>query len=122
MVSQDRSVYQERHARISSWPGNLISNKRPDTFAQTCLSSHAFPLQFDGGPYISDGTPITIQYSALEFDIRIRSKPFRDFAFGIAEWDQRGRQWPRKGHAASVSQFRIRAWIMLRARTSGNSP
>lgn len=35
---------------------------------------------------------ITIQYSALEFDIRIRSKPFRDFAFGIAQWDQRARQ------------------------------
>ena len=57
MVSQDRSVYQERHARISSWPGDRTSTKRPNTFAQTCLSSHTFTLQFDGGPYISDGPP-----------------------------------------------------------------
>jgi hypothetical protein len=39
-----------------SWPGDLISTKKPNTFAQTCLSSHAFPLQFDGGAYILEPT------------------------------------------------------------------
>jgi hypothetical protein len=29
---------KDRHARISSWPGELISTQRPNTFAQTCLS------------------------------------------------------------------------------------
>ena len=56
-----------------SWPGDRTSTKRPNTFAQTCLSSHTFTLQFDGGPYISDGTPVLDSVSseltlkALEF-------------------------------------------------------
>ena len=33
-----RRAYKDRHARISSWPGELISTQRPNTCAQTCLS------------------------------------------------------------------------------------
>jgi hypothetical protein len=31
----DRSAYKNGHARNSSWPGELISNQRPDTLTQT---------------------------------------------------------------------------------------
>ena len=44
MVSNDRSVYKEGHARNSSWPGELISTQRPHTFAQTCLLVRNFSL------------------------------------------------------------------------------
>jgi hypothetical protein len=37
MVFNDRSTYKDRHARNSSWPGEIISAQRPNTFAQTCL-------------------------------------------------------------------------------------
>ena len=53
----DRATYKDRHARISSWPGELVSIKRPNTFAQTCLldqtspcsraADHPLPLQTD---------------------------------------------------------------------------
>jgi hypothetical protein len=39
--------------RISSRPGEQISTQRPDTLTQT-LSLRTFPLQSDGGPYISE--------------------------------------------------------------------
>ena len=44
--------YKDRHARNSSWPGELLSTQRPNTFAQTYLLDQTFPLQSRGGPYI----------------------------------------------------------------------
>jgi hypothetical protein len=35
----DRPTLKDRHARNSSWPGEIISTQRPYTFAQTCLST-----------------------------------------------------------------------------------
>ena len=49
----NRPTYKDRHARNSPWPGELVSNQRPNAFAQTCLLAHAFSLQSRGGPYIS---------------------------------------------------------------------
>jgi hypothetical protein len=43
MVYNDRGVYKDRHARISSWPGETFSNQRPNTFAQTCLLDQPNP-------------------------------------------------------------------------------
>ena len=44
LVDNNRPVYKDRHARNSSWPGELISTQRPYTFAQTCLLSLSFFL------------------------------------------------------------------------------
>ena len=41
--------------RISSRPGEQTSTQRPDTLTQT-FSLRTFPLQSDGGPYISETT------------------------------------------------------------------
>jgi len=84
MVSQDRSVYQERHARNSSWPGDLTSNKRPNTFAQTCLSSLAFPLQFNGGPYILTRPYFNGDTASTLHDIRSATKSIASLLMGIA--------------------------------------
>jgi hypothetical protein len=43
MVFNDRPTLKDGHARISSWPGELVSNQRPYTFAQTCLLAQVFP-------------------------------------------------------------------------------
>ena len=43
MVFNDRPTLKDGHARISSWPGELVSNQRPYTFAQTCLPAQVFP-------------------------------------------------------------------------------
>ena len=56
MVFNDRPTLKDGHARISSWPGELVSTQRPYTFAQTCLLAQTFPLQSCGGPYISRHT------------------------------------------------------------------
>jgi hypothetical protein len=39
----DRPTLKDRHARNSSWPGELFSIKRPNTFAQTCLLDQTSP-------------------------------------------------------------------------------
>ena len=43
MVFNDRPTLKDGHARISSWPGELVSNQRPYTFAQTCLLAQTSP-------------------------------------------------------------------------------
>ena len=50
--------YKDRHARNSSWPGELLSTQRPNTFAQTYLLDQTFPLQSRGGPYIRNSLDI----------------------------------------------------------------
>ena len=54
MVFHDRAVYQEEHTAQLIMARRLRSSpQRPNTFAQTCPSPFAFPLQSRGGPYIS---------------------------------------------------------------------
>ena len=43
MVFNDRPTYQDRHARISSWPRETISTQRPNAFAQTRLLDQTLP-------------------------------------------------------------------------------
>ena len=43
MVFNDRPTLKDGHARISSWPGELVSTRRPYTFAQTCLPVQTSP-------------------------------------------------------------------------------
>jgi hypothetical protein len=38
MVLRNRAIYQDRHARIIIMARRVISNQRPDTFAQTVTS------------------------------------------------------------------------------------
>jgi len=52
MAYHGRRAYKDRHARISSWPGELLSNRRPNTFCADLSSRPRFPLQSRGGPYI----------------------------------------------------------------------
>jgi len=39
-VLRNRGIYQDRHARIIIMARRLISNQRPDTFAQTVASAN----------------------------------------------------------------------------------
>jgi len=39
----DLTPLMRRHARNTSWPGELISTQRPNTFAQTCLLDQTSP-------------------------------------------------------------------------------
>jgi len=52
MVSNDRPTYKERHARNSSWPGELISTKGRIHLRSLVFLPKAFPLQSRGGPYM----------------------------------------------------------------------
>ena len=52
LEKSNRPTYKDRHARNSSWPGELISITCRIHFAQTCLLVLDFFLQSCGGPYI----------------------------------------------------------------------
>jgi hypothetical protein len=66
MVFNDRPTLKDGHARNSSWPGELVSNQRPYTFAQTCLLAQTFPLQSRGGPYIMRTKQPSASYRQVE--------------------------------------------------------
>jgi transposase len=53
MVPQGRSAYKNRHARISSWPGEETLQLKAGYIDADCfLRPSALPLQSSGGPYI----------------------------------------------------------------------
>jgi hypothetical protein len=52
MVSMTVPFIRKSTQRNSSWPGDSALHPKANTFAQTCRSAFAFPLQPRGGPYI----------------------------------------------------------------------
>jgi len=69
MVFNDRPTYKDRHARNSSWPGELISIKGRIHLRRLVFSPLSFPLQSCGGPYI----PVTNLDNFLEARVWIPS-------------------------------------------------
>ena len=45
-----RATYKDRHARISSWPGELVSTQTPNMFAQTGLLDQTSPCSRTAHP------------------------------------------------------------------------